>query len=177
MTPPDWTAVLHAIAPHGAPWIVKGTISTLPRMIVEGQLSTLLRQAHFLAQVAHESAGFATVVEYASGVEYQGRGDLGNTHPGDGMRFKGRGLIQLTGRTNYGIYGHRLNLPLVDDPGIAATFPAAGLIAAAFWTLNGCNTFADRDDLEGVTHKINGGLKGLSDRALYLRAAKKALGV
>src|SRR5262249_24913671 len=86
--------------------------STLEQFAIDSRL----RVAHFLAQICHESDGFCTTVEYASGDAYEGRASLGNTKPGDGRRFKGRGLIQLTGRANYTQYGKLLDLDLVTNP-------------------------------------------------------------
>ena len=72
--------------------------------------------AHFLGQTCHESAGFRTTEEFASGENYEGRADLGNNRPGDGVRYKGRGLLQLTGRANYKVFGDLLGVQLEGNP-------------------------------------------------------------
>lgn len=87
----------------------------------------------YLAQLGHESAGFATLEEYASGSAYEGRKDLGNTEPGDGVRYKGRGVIQLTGRANYRRYGALLGVDLEKHPEQAATARLAFKIAGMYW--------------------------------------------
>ncbi|WLA02795.1 glycoside hydrolase family 19 protein [Xanthomonas translucens] len=138
---------------------------------------TALQKAHFLAQVAHESDGFATAVEYASGKAYEGRADLGNTKPGDGVRFKGRGLIQLTGRENYAAFSNAMGRDFVAAPELVATLPYAALVAGWFWTRKGLNQPADRDDVVAVTKRINGGTNGLDDRKRRLAQAKKLFGL
>lgn len=141
------------------------------------EINSSLRIAHFLAQTCQESDQFCTTVEYASGAEYEGRKDLGNTQPGDGVRYKGRGLIQLTGRANYAQYGGILGLNLIDDPDMAAE-PAISLkIACEFWKEHGLNALADSDDIETITRRINGGLNGIANRRTYLARAKAALGI
>lgn len=141
------------------------------------EVNSSLRVAHFVAQTCQESDQFCTTVEYASGEGYEGRADLGNTQPGDGVRYKGRGLIQLTGRANYAHYGNVLGLDLIGDPDIAAQ-PAISLkIACEFWKEHGLNAFADADDIETITRRINGGLNGLTNRRNYLTRAKAVLGV
>lgn len=138
-------------------------------------ISTKLRIAHFMGQVTHECAGFRTTEEFASGAAYEGREDLGNTQRGDGKRYKGRGLIQLTGRANYREIGKRLELPLEDDPALAAE-PATSLkIACEYWKTRKINALADQDDLIKATRRVNGGLNGLEDRRKYLQRAKTAL--
>ena len=96
----------------------------------------------------------------ASGKAYEGRGDLGNTEPGDGVRFKGRGLIQLTGRANYTSYGQAIGQDLIhgvnmnkvaDDPKMAVD------VACWFWSSRHLNSHADQDDLNKITRRINGG--------------------
>ncbi|MBY6239800.1 putative peptidoglycan-binding domain-containing protein [Methylosinus sp. Sm6] len=174
--PSDWAGVMRALCPHGRAEIVAGAAEAMPRIIEIASLTTPRRQAHFLAQIAHESAGMRTTVEYASGAAYEGRKDLGNTQSGDGARFKGRGLIQLTGRANYMAYGFELGLDLVGKPELAARFPAAALTAALYWRKRGINVPADREDLEAVTRKINGGVNGLADRRVYLAVAKRVIG-
>ncbi|PPQ29695.1 peptidoglycan-binding protein [Rhodopila globiformis] len=136
-----------------------------------------LRAAHFLAHTCHESDGFCTTEEYADGKAYEGRDDLGNTRPGDGVRYKGRGLIQLTGRSNYAAYGKILGLDLVARPEIAAEPKTALLIACEFWTQHKLNALADKDDLIRITRRINGGLNGLADRRERPARAKLALGL
>jgi len=138
-------------------------------------ISTALRIAHFLGQTCEESAGFRTTEEFASGQEYEGRRDLGNTEPGDGPRYKGRGLLQLTGRANYRDYGQALGLDLVSNPSLAAD-PAVSLkIACEYWKRHNINAACDNDDILTVTRKINGGLNGLADRRAFTSKAKAAV--
>jgi putative chitinase len=137
-----------------------------------GILESERRLAHAMAQLGHESDGFRAMEEYASGSAYEGRADLGNTQPGDGRRYKGRGPIQVTGRANYRRYGRILGIDLEQRPELASA-PSIGLmVSCAYWTDRGLNALADRDDLEAVTRKINGGVNGLADRAKRLAAMK-----
>lgn len=139
-------------------------------------LTTPLRQAHFLAQAAHESDGFKTLVEYASGDAYEGRKDLGNTVKGDGRRFKGRGIFQLTGRSNYKAFGKRLGVDLVSHPEAAAEPYNAVRIALEYWKSRKLNALADKNDIQAITLRINGGYNGLAARKRYFSAFQKALG-
>lgn len=138
-------------------------------------INTPLRIAHFMGQVTHECAGFRTTEEFASGAAYEGREDLGNIHRGDGKRYKGRGLIQLTGRANYKKIGALLNLPLEDNPELAGEPVTSLKIACEYWKDRKINDAADRDDLIKATKLVNGGLNGLEDRRKYLQKAKVAL--
>jgi putative chitinase len=138
-------------------------------------ISTRLRIAHFLGQTCHESAGFRATEEFASGEAYEGRKDLGNTQEGDGPRFKGRGLLQLTGRANYREYGKALKLDLEKNPVIAAQPAISLLIACEYWKRRKINADCDRDDIEAVTRKINGGLNGIADRRGFTSRAKTVL--
>lgn len=150
----------------------------LLRMLEAAAITTPLRIAHFLAQLAHESDGFSTTVEYASGDAYEGREDLGNIKPGDGRRYKGRGPIQLTGRANYRAFTLWMRRQFPDAPDFEAKptlveiSPWAAFAAVFFWQTNGLNALADRDDLVAVTKRINGGRNGLADRAGYLSKVK-----
>jgi putative chitinase len=138
-------------------------------------VNTRLRIAHFLGQTCEESAGYRTTEEFASGKEYNGRTDLGNTQPGDGPRFKGRGLLQITGRANYDRYGKALGVDLVNNPTQAAE-PALSLkIACEYWKDRNINAACDRDDAQAVTRIVNGGLNGLSDRIAFTQKAKTAV--
>jgi putative chitinase len=138
-------------------------------------ISTRLRVAHFLAQTCHETAGFRTTEEFATGQAYEGRIDLGNTKPGDGRRFKGRGLLQLTGRANYRQFGATLGIDLENDPELAAEPGTSLRIACVYWRLHKINALCDSDDLLGVTKAINGGLNGLDDRRHLTTKAKAAV--
>lgn len=138
-------------------------------------IDTRLRIAHFIAQVTHECAGFRTTEEFASGEAYEGRADLGNLRAGDGKRYKGRGLIQLTGRANYRRIGERLGLDLEGEPRLAADAVTSLRIACEYWASRDINAPADRDDLVRVTRLVNGGTNGLDDRRRYLQKAKTAL--
>jgi putative chitinase len=133
-----------------------------------GILDNSLRFIHFMAQLTHESGNFRYMEEIASGKAYEGRKDLGNIHAGDGVRFKGRGPIQLTGRANYRRYGQQLGIDLENNPEIVA-LPSMGLmVACKFWSDNGLNALADKDDMVAVTRRINGGTNGLEDRKKHL---------
>jgi putative chitinase len=131
-----------------------------------------LRLAHFMAQLVHESGSFRYMEEIASGAAYEGRADLGNTQPGDGKRFKGRGPIQITGRANYRRFGRRIGIDIERHPEIAAV-PSIGLhIALEYWRDRNLNKWADADDVTEITERINGGHNGLADRKAHLAKLK-----
>lgn len=134
------------------------------------------RAAAFLAQIAHESGELRHLEELADGSAYEGRADLGNTQPGDGPRYKGRGAIMLTGRANYRSYGQKLGIDLEGSPRQAAEPPLAFRIAGAFWKEHGLNQLADQGDFIAITRRINGGLNGLASRQTYHEKAKATLG-
>ena len=138
-------------------------------------INTERRAAMAVAQWAHESARFQTSEEYASGSAYEGRKDLGNLQRGDGVRFKGRGRIMVTGRANYAAMGKALGIDLLAKPEMLAQSPHSELASGQWWKDHGCNAFCDRDDFVGLTKRINGGTNGLADRqALYAKARQVA---
>lgn len=129
---------------------------------------------HFLAQIHHESGEYQFVEEIASGADYEYRADLGNFFKGDGVKYKGRGLIQLTGRYNYQYYGKLLGLPLVEKPWLLTEPVNACKVSVFFWVENGLSDLAVAGNFEAITRRINGGLNGLGDRLEYLRRAMNA---
>ena len=146
------------------------------------------RTAAFLAQLAHESAQFKFMEEIWGPTTAQRRYEppdklattLGNTEPGDGFRFKGRGPIQVTGRANYRRFGDLLGLDLVATPVQAASPEVAFRIAALFWSKKGLNELADRVTPEAfreITRRINGGFNGLAERQRFYETAKTVLAV
>src|ERR1051326_2061819 len=153
--------------------------------MLEQDVTSKPRRCAFLSQLAHESAQLRYMEEIASGAAYEGRADLGNTQPGDGKRYKGRGPIQLTGRANYRNFGRLLGLDLENNPELAAKPENAFRIAALFWKLKGLNQLADRLTMKGdnadrailtkITERINGGHNGLAERINYFRVAKQVL--
>lgn len=148
----------------------------LVETFAEFGLTTPLRQAHFLAQLCHESGSFNYLEEIASGEDYEWRDDLGNVEAGDGVRFKGRGLIQITGRTNYGDCGEALGVDLIENPDRLSNPDLACRSAGWFWNTRNLSNFADRDDFDSITYRINGGYNGYDDRLYYLDIAKRVLG-
>ena len=120
--------------------------------------------AQFLAQCYHESAGFGRMHEYASGKEYEGRKDLGNVNRGDGVRYKGRGFIQITGRDNYRRAGQALGLPLEERPELASKPDIAAKIAVWYWANRVRPNVTNFNDTRAVTQRINPKLNGLADR-------------
>lgn len=155
--------------------IISEVGAALRRTLEEYGIDTRLRIAHFLGQTCHESAGFRTTVEFADGTSYEARKDLGNTEPGDGPRFKGRGLLQLTGRANYRDYGKALKLDLEKQPEVAARPVVSLRIACEYWKRRKINADCDQDDVVAVTRKINGGVNGIAERRLFTSRAKTAL--
>jgi len=133
------------------------------------------REAMFIAQLCHESGGFRYVEELASGKAYEGRKDLGNTEEGDGIRFKGRGLIQITGRENYRACGDALGVDLLSDPSSLEHPDLACRSAAWFWHKRGLNELADKGDFRTITKRINGGLNGWADRLAFYEKAQEVL--
>jgi predicted chitinase len=127
-------------------------------------ITTQARLWMWLAQIGHESVSLRYFEEIASGAAYEGRKDLGNTQPGDGKRFKGRGPIQITGRYNYTAAAKALGLNLVGNPAMAAQPQYAFHVSAWWWGTHGLNTFSDKQDVTGATRRINGGTNGLADR-------------
>lgn len=141
-------------------------------------ISTSLRQKHFLAQIGHESGELYYVEEIASGAAYEGRRDLGNTQKGDGKKFKGMGLIQVTGRynvTQYDAYKN-MNGELIKNPRLIAQDPFLSAdVAGWYWHTRSINVLADRNDIIAVTRKINGGTNGLAHRRMLFARANRVL--
>lgn len=165
-------------------------------------LTTPARVQHFMAQMAHESGGFTRLEEnlsysaerltvvwrkrfptieaaepfarkpYALAEKAYG-GRMGNDQPGDGWKYRGRGIVMLTGKDNYRTAVDWSGLPLLDDPDLACSPTFAARIALAFWKHKALNDEADRDDIEAISKAINGGLVGLDDRKAWLAKARR----
>lgn len=137
------------------------------------------RAAAFVAQVGHESGQLRHVREIwgptAQQAGYEGRADLGNTAKGDGSKYRGRGLIQITGRANYAACGEALGLDLIDKPELLELPQHAAMSAAWFWKQKGLNDLADRGQFLTITRRINGGLNGVDDRIELWKKAQAVL--
>lgn len=144
-------------------------------------INTPKRQAAFLAQIGHESGSLHYTREIwgptAAQQRYEGRHDLGNVYAGDGHKFLGRGLIQITGRDNYTVCAEALCLDCVNRPELLEEPGWAALSAAWWWNKHGCNTMADAGQFDRITRTINGGMNGSDDRRARWAVAKKVLGV
>lgn len=195
---------LTALSPKILPQRAQEYAPALDAVLAMGDITTPLRVAHFMAQLAYESAGFRALVEnlnyrpetllkvfpnriksleqaqslVAQGKEaianavYGNRADLGNTNPGDGYKYIGRGFLMITGRANYTRYAALIGQPLVDRPELLEQPLYAAQAAAAFWKATNINPKADADDINGVTKLVNGGLNGLDGRKALLSEAK-----
>lgn len=179
---------LHAIMPRLPAAQGAALLPFLESAIREFAINRPARAAAFLAQLAHESAEFRFMEEIWGPTPAQRRyeppdrlaADLGNTEPGDGLRFKGRGPIQITGRANYRRFGELLGLDLIADPARAAAPEVAFRIAGVFWSKKGLNELADRATgaaFREITRRINGGFNGLVKRQRYYAVARAVLGV
>lgn len=167
---------LLAIMPYAKPRLA-AFFTPLVAAMNEFEINTPARQAAFLAQVGHESGQLRYVRELADGIGYEGRKDLGNTQAGDGPRYKGRGLIQITGRANYAACGKALGLDLIAHPELLEQPVSACRSAAWFWQTHGLNVLADQgmDGFGSITRRINGGTNGMADRLALFRAANEVL--
>lgn len=168
---------LYNIMPNGKKRI-DPFVEPLNEALREFNISTPARQAAFIAQIAHESGEFKYVRELASGAAYDtGRlaARLGNSPQadGDGQKYKGRGLIQITGRSNYIACSKALGLDLINKPELLEQPINAARSAAWFWSVHGLNELADAGDFITITKRINGGTNGLADRKSYWARAKK----
>jgi predicted chitinase len=166
---------LKAVMPNLSDARARQTLPHLNKAMAEANINTPKRQAAFLAQLAHESGEFRYFEEIASGAAYEGRRDLGNIYPGDGVRYKGRGPIQLTGRANYRAAGKALGIDLEGNPKRAADVDVGFRTAAWFWNSRNLNTYADAGNFREVTRRINGGYNGLASREAYYRRALNVL--
>ena len=158
-------------------------LNALNSAMAEFGITGKLNQAAFLATLAHESGQLRYMLELADGTAYEMRKDLGNTWPGDGVRFKGRGVIQITGRANYAACGAVLGLDLISNPELLEIPENACRSAAWFWEVNKLNRWADAGDFDGVSDVVNRGRKtatasdsnGWADRLAFYTAALKVL--
>ncbi len=166
---------LREIMPNLSDARAREVLPHLNKAMAEGGINTPKRQAAFLAQLAHESMEFKHFEEIASGEKYEGRKDLGNIHPGDGKRFKGRGPIQLTGRANYREAGKALGIDLENNPKRAADVDVGFRTAVWFWNSRNLNQYADEGDFKTITRRINGGENGMASRQKYYDRAKHVL--
>lgn len=168
---------------------MQSTVAGLARAGIGAGLNRPHRLAHFLGQLAHESQGWKYDKEIwgptAAQRRYDTRTDLGNTAAvdGDGFRYRGRGPIQITGRSNYAAFrdwARRMDPQapdFVSDPDAVLSDPWEGLGPIWYWETRGLNVYADADNLRGITQGINGGTNGLADRqARYVRSALVLLG-
>jgi putative chitinase len=179
---------LQAIMPRLAAAEAEACLPCLAAAMKEFSIATPPRMAAFLAQIAHESGELRFMQELWGPTPAQRRYEpasslatmLGNTEPGDGVKFKGRGPIQVTGRANYTRFGDLLGIDLVADPARAALPDVGFRIAALFWSRKGLNELADEasaDAFREITRRINGGCNGLPEREQFYTVARRVLGV
>jgi putative chitinase len=182
---------LLAIMPYASAIRVEEFVEPLNAGMCEFGIDTPKRQAAFLAQLAHESGSLRYVRELAGGEAYNGRVSLGNTRPEaveiaarnhstPGPFYKGRGLIQITGFDNYAACSKALfadKAVLTSNPALLERADLACRSAAWYWASRDLNAFADADNFEAITRKINGGMNGQADRVAHHQRALAALAV
>lgn len=144
----NWPLVYAALEKHGVASL-RSQVGAIATICVETGVS-----------VKGKNLTFQPINELASGEAYEGRADLGNTQPGDGKRFKGRGYIQLTGRTNYRAYGKLMGVDLEGSPALALDPKNAAEVFALYWKWKKCAAAADAGDWKAVRRRVNGGLNG-----------------
>lgn len=184
---------LVAIAGKSRP-LMPGLVDSINALCPSYEIDTAQEYAHFLAQACHETDHFKTLREYASGKAYEGRADLGNTQPGDGIRFRGRGIFQTTGRANYlqlGIKKGRRDL-FINTPELLEQPEYAVWSACEYWKTRGLNDIANHADndrlkkkyrgkvidvspVEFISLTINGGYNGMDERKKFYTIARGVL--
>ncbi|MBM7460944.1 glycoside hydrolase family 19 protein [Rhodococcus coprophilus] len=160
VTPDELARIVPGIAPEK----IAEVINPLNDAMIRHGIDTPVRQAAFIAQLAVESDSFRTFEEYASGRAYEGRADLGNVHPGDGERYKGRGAIQITGRHNYEKVSQHTGVDFVSNPEWLAAPENAFTTAAWYWTSRNLNDVAENAGIVRVSELVNGGHHALQRR-------------
>ena len=197
--------VLKACLPQAKPERLNMFLEGLNETFEHFEINTPARQAMFIAQTAHESGNFSAVEEnlnyqakalmafwpkkfagvaddYARKPEkianraYCDRMGNGNEASGEGYKYRGRGLIQLTGKDNYTFFAGSLGIPVEEAAAYMSTFEGAAQSACFFWEQNKLNRFADANDVKGLTKAINGGFIGLDDRIKHTEHALHVLG-
>jgi putative chitinase len=141
-------------------------------------ITTRLRICHFLAQCCQETDQWNTLEEYGGPsywAKYENREDLGNNQKGDGVKFHGRGPIQITGRWNYTDFKRLTGIDVVSNPDILLDPDIGTKAACAYWAAKNINVQADADNVEKVTKLVNGGKTGLSERTAFLAVAKNVI--
>jgi len=172
VTPDELVAMMPAASSRAQTFADPLTVA-----MAEFDIDTARRQAAFLAQICHESGSLRYVRELASGDAYEGRADLGNTRPGDGQKFRGRGLLQITGRSNYMQCGAVLCMDLIGSPELLETPINACRSAGWFWRSRELNRYADADRYGSLTRAINGGYNHIDDRIIHWLRIRKVLGL
>lgn len=171
-----WTLDPAAVK-HVCPWLTDAEAIRIAKGLGAGfhkyRINTPVRAAMAVAQFAHESAGFRATTEFASGAAYEGRRDLGNIHPGDGVKYKGRGRIMITGRSNYEAVSKAFKTDFINHPTKLAQSPYAEMVSCWWWYTHGCSGYADRGDFLGLTRRINGGTNGYESRVQFYARAKQ----
>lgn len=158
-TADDLTRLAKACGAKPNAAVVQGIVDN-QEWLEAGGIDTPAREAEFLAQACLETDYFRTLKEYGGPSyfeRYEGRKDLGNVVAGDGKKFPGRGIFQLTGRSNYAAYGKRLGLDLLKEPELAARPDISLRIAAMYWNDKGLNAYADKGDTAAISRAINRG--------------------
>lgn len=171
---------LRTIMPYSTPKNRDLFLPFLNKYMEQYGINTKARKAAFLAQIAHESGSLRYVKEIASGEAYDTGSlakRLGNTPEadGDGQKYKGRGLIQITGRGNYEAASKGLGLDLINKPELLETPEFAVKSACWWWNGHGLNAVADSGDFRRVTKIINGGYNGLASREAFHKVALNTL--
>jgi putative chitinase len=180
--PRTYAALLAFVASKAAPGpqIIALATAMVTHLPAYGIDASVQRLSAFLGQCCHESGGWQWLKEIWGPTEaqkhYEGAARLGNTSPGDGHRYMGRGLIQITGCANYAEMGAAIGFDLINHPELAETPDVAVWTACQFWRARGLNILADGGLIDTITTRINGGANGRTERRALVARARSILG-